>query len=58
MSGNHGHDRLERLKEEVELPVVVAEEQRGAAEGWLFDSRRGYFEQLTEYKRHKFGEED
>ncbi len=41
--------------EELELPTVEAEEPEGAAEGWLFDSRRDYFEQLRYYKHHKFG---
>ncbi len=45
-----GHLRLEVLREEVELPVAVAEEPEDAAEGWLFDSRRDYLEQLENYK--------
>ncbi len=48
-----GHLRRERMLEEIELPEVVAKEVPGAAEGWLFDSRRGYFEQLQRYKSHK-----
>lgn len=31
----------------------MAEEQDGAASGWLFDSRRSYFKQLDRYKDHK-----
>jgi hypothetical protein len=43
--------RLEGL-EDVELPEVseLGEEPEGAADGWLFDSRRDYFEQLRYYK--------
>jgi hypothetical protein len=37
---------------DVELPEVagLGEEPEDAADGWLFDSRRGYFEQLRCYK--------
>jgi hypothetical protein len=42
--------RLASLEEEVDLPQVDGEEPNGAAEGWLFDSRRDYFEQLPHYK--------
>ena len=52
---DQGHLRLEVLREEVELPVAVAEEPEDAAEGWLFDSRRDYFGQLEKYKEQKFG---
>ena len=40
--------------EDVELPEVedLGEEPEDAAEGWLFDSRRDYFEQLDYYKAH------
>jgi hypothetical protein len=46
--------RLEGMKEDVEgdLPKVDGEEAEGAASGWLYDSRRGYFEQLSQYKAH------
>jgi hypothetical protein len=45
--------RLEGV-EEVDLPSAdgLGEEPEGAAEGWLFDSRRDYFEQLDAYKEH------
>jgi hypothetical protein len=46
--------RLGRL-EELELPRVDAEEPEGAAEGWLFDSRRDYLEQVRFYQHHKLG---
>jgi len=38
--------------EEAELPEIkdLAEEDEDAAEGWLYDSRRSYFEQLDYYK--------
>jgi hypothetical protein len=44
--------RLEGLEEDVAplLPTVEGEEMDGAAEGWLFDSRRDYMEQLRHYK--------
>ena len=43
--------RLEGI-EDAELPEVaeLGEEPNAAAEEWLFDSRRGYFEQLRYYK--------
>jgi len=34
----------------MELPTVEGEEDPLAAEDWLFDSRREYFEQLHRYK--------
>jgi len=42
--------RIDALHEELELPEVEAEEPEGAAEGWLFDSRRTYLGQLGFYK--------
>ncbi len=33
-----------------QLPTVEGEEPDGVAEGWLFDSRRDYMEQLRHYK--------
>ncbi len=42
--------RLEGLEEAVDLPVVEGEEPPEAADGWLFDSRRDYLEQLEHYK--------
>jgi hypothetical protein len=42
--------RLEGMEEAVDLPVVEGEESPGAADGWLFDSRRDYLEQLEHYK--------
>jgi hypothetical protein len=42
--------RLAGLEEEVDLPEVEGEEREGSATGWLFDSRRDYFEQLRHYK--------
>jgi hypothetical protein len=36
--------------EEVDLPEVEGEEPEGSANGWLFDSRRNYLEQLHHYK--------
>lgn len=41
--------RLEGI-EETELPTVEGEEDPMATEGWLFDSRRDYFRQLSHYK--------
>jgi hypothetical protein len=35
--------------------MVDAEEPEGAAEGWLFDSRRNYIEQLGYYVEHTRG---
>jgi hypothetical protein len=46
--------RIGRL-DELELPTYEAEEPEGAAEGWLFDSRRGYVEQQRWYNNRKFG---
>jgi hypothetical protein len=46
--------RLAHLQE-LELPMVDAEEPEGAAEGWLFDSRRNYIEQLGYYVEHTRG---
>jgi hypothetical protein len=47
--------RLEGL-EGIELPEAdLGEEPEGAAEGWLYDARRDYDEQLRYYKRHKDG---
>jgi len=46
--------RLAHL-DELELPTVEAEEPEGAAEGWLFDSRRDYLEQHRWYTMHKLG---
>jgi hypothetical protein len=42
--------RLAGLEEDVELPEVEGEEFEDAANGWLFDSRRDYLEQLDYYK--------
>jgi hypothetical protein len=42
--------RLHSVADEVELPEVEAEEGDEATDGWLFDSRRDYFEQLRYYK--------
>jgi hypothetical protein len=42
--------RLAGLQEDVELPEVEGEEFEDAANGWLFDSRRDYLEQLDYYK--------
>ena len=42
--------RLANLEDDVELPEVEGEESEDAAIGWLFDSRRGYLEQLHHYK--------
>jgi hypothetical protein len=42
-------ERVERL-EDLELPTYEAEEPEAAAEGWLFDSRRGYVEQQRWFK--------
>jgi hypothetical protein len=52
--------RLEGMKEDVEgdLPKVDGEEAEGAASGWLYDSRRGYFEQLSHYTRRTEGPDD
>ena len=38
--------------EQTEVPAIkdLAEEDEDAAEGWLYDSRRSYFEQLAHYK--------
>ena len=47
---NVARGRLAGLEEEVELPEVEGEEPEKAADGWLFDSRRDYFEQLHHYK--------
>lgn len=47
-------EKIERL-EDLELPTYEAEEPEGAAEGWLFDSRRGYIEQQRHYNARKFG---
>jgi hypothetical protein len=48
------HDRLQRL-DDLELPVYEAEEPEGAADGWLFDSRRGVTKQARWYNNRKFG---
>lgn len=45
--------RIDRLKDEIELPTVAPEEPAGAAENWLFDSRRGYFTQRSYYLGYK-----
>jgi hypothetical protein len=42
--------RLEGLEEGIEAPEVEGEEPEGAADGWLFDSRRDYLEQRDHYK--------
>ena len=42
--------RLHSVADEAELPEVEAEEDDEATDGWLFDSRRDYFEQLRYYK--------
>jgi hypothetical protein len=47
-------ERIERL-EDLELPTYEAEEPDGAAEGWLFDSRRGYVTQQHYFNNRKFG---
>ena len=41
--------RLDGL-EDAELPEVEGEEGNGSAEGWLYDSRRDYLDQLRHYK--------
>jgi hypothetical protein len=43
--------KVEGLEEDIDLPEVEAEEPEDAAEGWLFDSRRDYLEQLQHYKK-------
>jgi hypothetical protein len=40
----------EDLEQEVDLPRVEGEEPEGAANEWLFDSRRDYLDQLDHYK--------
>lgn len=42
--------RLAGLEQQVELPEVEGEEPEEVADGWLFDSRRDYLEQLRHYK--------
>lgn len=42
--------RLAGFEEEVDLPEVEGDEPEEAANGWLFDSRRDYLEQLRHYK--------
>ena len=52
----YGHaiqDALEGL--EPDLPPLPTPEANPDDEGWLFDSRRDYLEQLEHYKRRKAG---
>ncbi len=40
---------------EPDLPPLPEPETPPERDGWLFDSRRNYFEQLMAYKEHQNG---
>jgi hypothetical protein len=55
MCGLAIQDALEDL--EPDLPPLPEPEANPDDEGWLFDSRRDYLEQLRHYKSRKDGDE-